>query len=169
MYTVIVCPDCEQPKVVEDVPERTKCGRCQTSLKFRELKHYYETDDSAEAKKARGAIAAQLRGKGDRFEELLDSDILDSEAVSERIDDEYQSAHGLDDAGDDDQSDTAGSSRSRQDIVRDGIDECDPASEEAVLDYAVDHGVPRGKAERILRKLRERGEVLRSNGAFRLV
>ena len=168
MYTVIICPECEYPQIVADDPETTSCQRCNDRLPFRKLKRFFHSEELKPAQHARASIAAQQQGFGEEFNNL-DLDI-DTGAVTDRIGDEFLAAHGLDSNSlQDAAADDAPKNLSRPDIVRNAVRECDPATEEAIKEYAEANGVPASKAVDLLNRMYERGDTLRTNGAYRLV
>lgn len=170
MYTIVVCPNCENVKIVKDRPKRTQCGRCKKRHKFRDLKHFYQCEDSDEARQARAVVLAQVNDREAEYERLSNQGVFDGE-VERAIDtDEYLEAKGID-VEELDVTDTEEKqrSKSRKEIVKEALNTLDQPERADVLDYAADRDVPREKAEDILDRLRERGHLIESSNGLRLI
>jgi len=174
MYAVVGCRSCGTYWLVSD-PDRQEsatCPRCETRHPTARLKRFYESADRAAAAQARAKLLADKRGQSAAFERAGTVAELEREldgfegAVDDR---EYLESSGLDadevaSAGEDD----VGGSRSRDEVVRDAVREGN-ATEEAVVAYATDHGVPAEAARDILDRLTRRGEATESRGEYRLL
>ncbi|MFO7926716.1 DUF5817 domain-containing protein [Natronomonas sp.] len=165
MYSVVGCRDCHALWIVEGRPKTTECPRCQRRHQFGKLRTFAETDTSEAAARARSSMLAKRADDG----EFVDPESIDVEAVG-MDDDDFLSASGIDP----EEVSTAGkragrgrSSRSRKQVILDGLDELDAPTESDVLEYAIAAGVPESYVERTLEKLRRTGEVTRSNGVYR--
>lgn len=173
MYAVVGCTDCGSLWLLGDPGETATCPGCGTRHRTERLKRFYRSEDREAARQARAAMLAERQGAADDFEALdsvaeMERSIADGVAAVE--DRDYLEAAGIDPdevaaAGEDD----GGGSRDRPTVVRDGIRERDPATEESVVAYAVDHGVPAEAARDLVEKLRRRGEVTESGGRLRLL
>jgi hypothetical protein len=173
MYAVVGCNGCGALWLLEDPGETAECPRCGKRHRTGRLKRLYRAEDREAARQARAAMLAERRGAGEDFADL------DSVAEMERrlddgataVDDrEYLEAAGVDaDAVAAAGADDGGRRRDRPTVVRDGIRETDPSTEEAVVAYATDHGVPAEAARDLLDGLRRRGEVIESDGRLRLL
>lgn len=174
MYAVVGCRSCGTYWLVTDPgrQESATCPRCETLHPTDRLKRFYESEDRAAAAQARAKLLADKRGQSAAFERAGTVAELEREldgfegAVDDR---EYLEQSGLDadevaSAGEDD----GGGARSRDEVVRDALREGN-ATEEAVLVYATDHGVPAEAARDILDRLTRRGEATESRGEYRLL
>lgn len=171
MYAVVGCTDCGTYWLLTDPgeSESATCPRCGRRHQTKKLRRFYASEDRDDAREARAALLAKKHGDSAAFDEVAHVSDLEFEVGQGAIsDDEYLERAGVDAeevaaAGDT----SAGGSRSRDEVVREGVRECDSESE--VLSYAVDHGVPRDAASDLLEKLRRRGEVTEAGGSLRLL
>jgi hypothetical protein len=165
MYSVVGCRNCHALWIVEGRPETTECPRCQRRHQFGKLRTFAETDSSEAATRVRSSMLAERADDG----EFVDPESIDVEAVG-MDDDEFLSASGIDadavsTAGE--RSGSAPATRSRKQVIIDGLTELEAPTERDVLEYASAAGVPESYAERTLEKLRRAGEVTRSEGVYR--
>lgn len=171
MYAVVGCTQCGNYWLLSDPGESKSatCPRCGRSHQTRKLKRFFTSDDRDAAREARAALLAKKHGDSAAFADVAHvSDLeaqIDGRAVS---DEEFLEGSGIDASEVAAAGDTSKTrSRSRDQIVRDGVAEC--ATEDAVIDYAVEHGVPRDAASKLLEKLRRRGDIVESGGTLRLL
>ena len=171
MYAVVGCTQCGAYWLLTDPGESDSatCPTCGRRHQTTKLNRFYETEDRDAAREARAALLAKKHGDSEAF-----ADVAHVSELEERVEEsglseeEYLKQSGLDA----DEVQAAGdtskeSSRSRDEKVRDAVRE--GGTEADVLDRAVDDGVPRGAAEKLLEKLRRQGEVIQSGGELRLV
>ncbi|GAA0523157.1 hypothetical protein SAMN04488066_105196 [Halorubrum aquaticum] len=174
MYAVVGCNRCGNLWLVRDPrsSETARCSRCETTHRTAKLKRLFESDDREAAREARAALLAEKRGDGEAFADVGHVSELERAVEDAGIDDrEYLEASGLDadavfDAGSRAEG-SAGSTRSREEVVRDGVDEAAEPTEERIVAYATDHGVPAEAARDLLEKLTRRGELSESQGRYR--
>ena len=173
MYAVVGCSNCGALWLVSD-PDSSKtaqCQRCGKTHQTRKLKRFFASDDRNVAREARAALLAKKHGDADAFADVDHVADLEAQLDESGIDDaEYLAGVGLDPdrvaaAGDV----SGGSSRSRDKIVRAAVEQADRPTEDDILAYAVDHGVPADAARTLLEKLRQHGEVSESGGRYRLL
>lgn len=170
MYTVVICPDCQYVWIVENVPDRTKCGQCRTSHQFKKLKHLHRTDDVEEARRARAAATAHVMGEDEAFERALENGAIDREHGSVIDDDLVFEQAGIDPADVATAGEiSTGGSRSETEIVEDAIREQTMPSRDEAINYAVEHGVEEQKAQKIITRLLESGEVIRQDDGLMFV
>ncbi len=176
MYAVVGCNNCSMLWLLSD-PQGSKtaqCPRCQKTHQTKKLKRLFESDDRSAAQQARSALLAKKQGHSEAFADV--GHVVDLEAQVEKpvVDDrEYLEAAGLD--ADDvaaagEQSTTRATAR--DEIVREAVEvagEGDQPTEDDVLAYATEQGVPREKAHELLEKLCRRGEASESGGRYRLL
>lgn len=165
MYSVVGCRDCHALWIVEGRPETTGCPRCQRRHQFGKLRTFAETDSSEAAARVRSSMLAKRADDG----EFVDPESIDVEAVG-MDDGDFLAASGIDPdevsaAGK--RSERGQSTRSRKQVILDGLDELDAPTDRDVIEYATAAGVPESYAERTLEKLRLAGEVTRSDGVYR--
>lgn len=171
MYAVVGCSECGTYWLLTDPKESDsatcpKCGRRHQTTK---LNRFYETEDREAAREARAALLAKKHGDSAAFDDVAHVSELEERVEESGLSEtEYLEASGIDA----DEVQAAGDtskepSRSRDEKVRDAVRE--GGTEADVLDRAVDDGVPRGAAEKLLEKLRRQGEVIQSGGELRLV
>jgi len=150
--------------VVND-PKKTACNRCQDQLKYRELKHFFESTDEEEARRVRGKIEAKERGELERFNELDESGVFKSaDEVNDNIENKFLEQKGLQEIK---SGKTENNSRSRKQIVIDGINNSSPPTKSNIIDYAMKHGISKESANDLLVKIKNRGEVTCQNGEYR--
>jgi hypothetical protein len=172
MYAVVGCTDCAALWLLSD-PDSSKtarCPRCGRRHQTRKLKRLFESDDRDTARQARAELLAKKQGASEAFADLETVAEMESQAQEPVVDDrEYLSESGLDA----DEVAAAGReetrSRTRDEVVKDAIREGDRPAEEAVVAYAVEHGVPAEAARDLLAKLTRRGDVSESRGRYRLL
>ncbi|NHX36975.1 MULTISPECIES: DUF5817 domain-containing protein [Halolamina] len=171
MYAVVGCTECGTYWLLTDPQESDSatCPKCGRRHRTKKLKRFYETDDREAAREARAALLAKKHGDSAAFDEVAHVSELEAEVEDSGMSEEaYLEQSGLDP----DQVQEAGdvsteSSRSRDEKVRDAVRQ--GGTEEEIVSRAVDDGVPRGAAEKLLEQLRRQGEVIQSGGELRLV
>ncbi|WP_135806337.1 DUF5817 domain-containing protein [Halorussus marinus] len=175
MYAVVGCSDCGALKLVEGRPETTECPRCGTRRKFEKLKKFVETDDEDHAREVRASMLANRQGEGESFAQLDSFSEMEARVEEAVVDDEtFLEASGIDAdevaaAGERAENRTAGSGRSRKDTVLDALRALDRPTEDEVIAYADERGVPADYVRDALGKLVRRGEVTESRGEYRLL
>lgn len=166
MYAVVGCRDCGALWVVEGRPETTGCPRCQKRHQFRRLKRFAEAEDAETAREARATLLAQRAGHD------LDSFGEQGAHAGEPVvtDEEYLGGFGLDPevvAAAETQT-GQGPANKRETILR-GLRELGSPTEEAIVEYAAERGVPASYTQEALERLARAGEVTESGGRYRLV
>lgn len=173
MYAVVGCTECSALWLLDGRPDRSECPRCGRSHSTDRLKRFVETDDKDHAREVRASMLANRQGAGDAFAELDSIDEMEAQLDDAGIDDEtYLEASGLDpDAVQDgaEELHSGGSSRSKQEIVRDGLAELDRPTEAELIDYAAEHGVGESYVRDAVEKLVRRGELSEHRGEYRLL
>jgi len=171
MYAVVGCTECGTYWLLTD-PKRSDsatCPKCGRRHQTKKLRTFYETDDREAAREARAALLAKKHGDSAAFDEVAHVSELEAKVEDSGMSEtEYLEQSGLDvdevsEAGDV----SAETSRSRDEKVRDAVREGGTESE--IVSRAVDDGVPRDAAEKLLEKLRRQGELIQSGGELRLV
>ncbi|QLG63115.1 DUF5817 domain-containing protein [Halorarum salinum] len=174
MYAIVGCSDCGAYWLLSDPDgqDSATCQRCGTSHGTRKLRRFYESEDRAAAVQARAKLLAEKRGDGDAFEAAgtaADHERAVEEAGRMVGDREYLEGSGLDAEEVEAAGDVSGGgSRSRDEVVRDALREGN-STEDAVVEYATQYGVPAEAARDLLDRLRRRGEVSESRGEYRLL
>jgi hypothetical protein len=174
MYAVVGCSDCSALWIVADRPETSQCPRCGTTRKHDKRRKFVETDDEDHAREVRSSMLANRQDQGEAFA------ALDSFAEMEgQIDDAGPSEEDvLEAAGVDtdavaaaaDRADGgAGGGQSRKETVLAALRERDEPTEDEVVAYATERGVPESYVRETLTKLQRRGEVTEHGGQFRLL
>jgi hypothetical protein len=176
MYAVVGCSDCGALKIVDGRPETTQCPRCHKRHKFESLKKFVETDDEDHAREVRASMLATRQDEGDAFAELDSFTEMKAQVDDAGIDDEeYLEASGIDsdavsEAAERAENRTASTrGTSRKETVRAALRELDRPTEDEVVAFAGDRGVPADYVRDALEKLRRRGEVSESRGRYRLL
>ncbi|MCT9097778.1 DUF5817 domain-containing protein [Haloarchaeobius sp. HME9146] len=172
MYHVVGCSDCGALRIIEDRPESTQCGRCGTRRKFKQVRSFVTTDDLDHAREVRASMLANRQGEGEAFAKVESFAELDDAVADGVIDDaEFLEASGLDvdevNAAGDRASGGGSRSLSRKETVEAALRELDRPTEDEVVAFAEEHGVPADYVERALQKLVRRGEVSESRGRYR--
>lgn len=166
MYTVVGCGNCRALWTVEGRPETTQCPRCRTRHRFEKLRSFAETDTSEAAARVRSSMLANRAEDG----EFVDPAEIDIDDVG--MDDaDFLTASGVDaDAVTEAEARATGGdrrSRSRKQIVLDGLETLEEPTAEELTEYAVSAGVAESDVERILEKLRRSGRITRSEEGYR--
>ena len=166
MYSVVGCRDCHGLWIVEGCPETTRCRQCGKRHQFKKLRTFAETDTSEAAARVRSSMLAERADDG----EFVDPGEIDTAAVGVS-DDEFLSASGIDpsevSAAGKRAEDGTAQSRSRKQVLLDGLDDLDEPTEIALKEYAAAVGVSESYVERALAKLQRAGEVTRTNEGYR--
>jgi hypothetical protein len=171
MYAVVGCNNCGAVWLLSDpdASDSATCPTCGTRHRTAKLRRFAESEDRAEARQVRAAMLARKRGESEAFADVAHASDLADAAEEAGVDDRaYLEASGLDAdaveaAG---ERETKGS-RSRKEVVLDGVEEAEEATAEAVVGYAVDHGVPAEAARDLLERLTRRGDLTESRGVYR--
>lgn len=176
MYAVVGCSDCGALNVVEGSPETTQCPRCGKRRQFEKLKTFVETDDEDRAREVRASMLADRQGEDDAFADL-DSFAAMDDRVDEvgPSDEEYLGAAGVDpdavadaaERAEDRSASTRG--QSREETVRTALRELDRPTEDDVIAFAGERGVPADYVREALEKLVRAGEVSENRGEYRLL
>ncbi|WP_135829384.1 DUF5817 domain-containing protein [Halorussus halobius] len=174
MYAVVGCSDCNALTIVEGRPETTQCPRCGKRRQFEKLKTFVETDDADRAREVRASMLANRQGEGDAFAELDSFAEMDEQVEAAVVaDEEYLSSSGIDadevaaaaDRAENRSASTRG--QSREETVRAALRELDRPTEDEVVAYADERGVPADYVRQALDKLVRAGEVSESRGRYR--
>jgi hypothetical protein len=174
MYAVVGCNGCGNLWLVRDprASETARCSRCEKTHRTAKLKRLFESEDRDAAREARAALLAKKRGDSEAFAAIDHVADLERAVEDAGVDDrEYLEGSGLDadavfEAGSRAEG-SAGSTRSREEIVRDAVEEAAEPTEERIVAYAADRGVPADAARDLLEKLTRRGELSESRGRYR--
>jgi len=172
MYAVVGCNRCGALWVVEGRPESTGCPRCEKRHRFEKLRTLAEAEEADAAREARSRLLAERGGNAEQLDSLEGFSTLGEAAEDAGVsDEEFLRGSGVDHdavsaAGERAES-GQGRSRSRRQVVLDGVEEPDRPTESAVIEYAAEAGVPESYVEEALDRLRRRGEVTESDGRYR--
>lgn len=176
MYAVVGCNECGNLWLLQDprTSDSARCSRCEKTHRTAKLKRFFESEDRAAAREARSALLAKKHDDSEAFAEVDHVSDLERAVEDAGIDDrEYLERSGVDADAVFEAGTRAGSSghasRSREDIVRDGVREADEPTEESVVAYASEHGVPAEAARDLLDALTRRGAISKSGGRYRLL
>lgn len=172
MYAVVGCSDCQALWVVEGRPERSECPRCGTTRQYEKRKQFVTTDDPDHAREVRAAMLAKRQGHADAFAELDSFAEMDAYVADAGMDDEeYLDAAGLDTdataAAGNRAEDGAGGGESRKETVLSALDALDSPTEDAVVEYATERGVPESYVREALTRLVRQGELTEAGGTYR--
>ena len=178
MYAVVGCNECGGLWLLSDPgeAETATCPTCGKRHRTKRLKRFYESEDREAARQARAAMLADKRGDRDAFDTLdsvaeMERRVDDTDAVSDR---EYLESAGLDAdtvdaAGEAAGPGGSGGSKSRREIVEDGVRAGDRPTEGEVVAYAEERGVPPDAARTLLERMVRRGAASESGGRYRLL
>lgn len=166
-YHVVVCPesDCHNVWIVKDNPKTTTCRTCGTRHSMKQLKFFIETTDRDEAVDVRSEKVAELQGAKHIYDGLVEEGKFDDDPGRAITDEEWLEQNGIDSdevATVSERSGRSSRSRSQKDIVLDSLTELDAPTKADVVAYATDNGVPEAKVEKLLSRLRSRGELMES-------
>ncbi|MFD1585691.1 DUF5817 domain-containing protein [Halorientalis brevis] len=174
MYAVVGCSECSALWVVEGRPERSECPQCGTTRQYAKRKQFVTTEDPDHAREVRAAMLAKRQGHEDAFAELDSFAEMDTYVDEVGVDDEeYLEGSGIDAdevaAAGKRVEQGSGGGQSRKDLVVRALRDLDQPTEDDVVGYATDRGVPADYVRDALDKLARRGEVTRSDGTYRLL
>lgn len=171
MYTVTICPDCQYVWIIEDVPDRTQCKRCRTSHQFKNLRNLKQTEDMEEARRYRAACQAQAEGRDDDFaraveeENILDRDVDIEVDFSNRFEREGVDPEEVNKAGDV----SSQKSKSELEIVQEAVNTIENPTLEEITEYSGERDVGAEKVEKVVEKMRQRGELIRSGNGYKKI
>jgi DNA-directed RNA polymerase subunit RPC12/RpoP len=174
MYAVVGCSDCSALWVTEGRPETTQCPRCGTRRKHAKRRKFVETDDEAHAREVRASMLANRQGEGDAFAELDSYAEMERQVDDAGVDDETY----LEDSGVDTDAVSAAAKRteqgatdgsSRKETVLSALRTLDEPTEDNVVAYAEERGVPASYTRKALTKLVRAGKASESRGQYRLL
>jgi len=175
MYAIVGCSDCEHLWIVEGRPETSQCPRCGTRRQHAKRRKFTTTEDEDHAREVRASMLATRQGHGDAFAEL-DSFAEMEDRVDEAgpSDEEYLAGSGVDpdaaaEAGERASGSRSGPSRNRKGTVEAALRDLEEPTEEDVVAYATDRGVPAEYTRKALRTLVRAGEATENRGVYRLV
>jgi len=174
MYAVVGCSDCSALWIVEGRPDASECPRCGARRKFAKRRKFVTTEDEDHAREVRASMLANRRDEGEAFAELDSFSELERQAAEAGMDDdEYLNRAGIDADEVAAAGDRAGSGRgggqSRKETVLAALRELDRPTEDEVVEYAAERGVPGDYVRDALGKLARRGEVSEHRGEYRLL
>lgn len=175
MYAVVGCTDCGALWLLSDPgsAESAQCRRCGRRHRTRKLRRFYESEDREAARQARATLLADRAGESEALEGLDSVAEMEAHLDDAGVDDrEFLAASGLDPDAVEAAGETAsesGRSRNRREIVLDALREGDRPTEDDVVSYATERGVPAEAARDLLDRLARRGEVTESRGRYRLL
>ncbi|WP_121820488.1 DUF5817 domain-containing protein [Halostella salina] len=175
MYAVVGCSDCSALWIVEGRPDTSQCPRCGSRRQYDKRRQFVTTEDEDHAREVRASMLANRRDEGEAFADLDSFSELEQQAAEAGMDDdEYLDRAGVDPdavaaAGDRAESGSGGSGQSRKETVLSALRELDRPTEDEVVAYAGEHGVPGDYVRDALDKLARRGEVSEHRGEYRLL
>jgi hypothetical protein len=174
MYVVVGCGECSALWVIRTGTETAECPRCGKRHQTERLRRFVETDDEDAAREARASMLAARGGQSEAFAEVDSVAELDDQIEDAGVGDaEYLERSGLDAdavaAAGERATEGAGGSSSREELVREAVRDCDPATEAAVVERAAGDGVPAAAARDLLERLVRAGEATERGGEYRLL
>jgi hypothetical protein len=175
MYAVVGCSDCSALWIVEGRPDTSQCPRCGTRHQFPKLRKFVSTEDEDHAREVRASMLANRQEEGEAFAEMDSFAELDERVEDAGMDDEeYLERAGVDtdevaDAAQRAESGPTSASQSRKETVLSALRTLDRPTEDEVVEYAGERGVPESYVRDALEKLVRRGEVSVSRREYRLL
>lgn len=173
MYVVVGCSECESLWVLEGRPETTTCPRCRTRHQFDRLKQFVATEDKDEAREVRAAMLASRQDQTEAYESLDSVAEMESVLAGAGIEeDEFLAAKGVDPKA----AESAGAEataprdrKSRREHVLEALRAMEEPTEDDIVTFATDRGVPEEYVREALAKLARRGEITRTAEGYRLI
>lgn len=172
--TVVVCPDCQNARIVKGWPNRVQCGRCGSRHTFKSLKKFYQTDDRDAARRAVAKVQAKVGDYMDEFKQASEAGAIDAEVEDMIAGNEYLEKMGV--KGDEIEEskerieESPSPSKSQNEIVLDAVRDHNEPDRGDVEAYAEAHEMAGEKALQMLDKFRESGDVIGGyDGPFRVV
>ena len=173
MYAVVGCGECSALWIVDGRPETSQCPRCGTTRKYEKRREFVTTDDENHAREVRSSMLANRQDLGDAFADLDSFAEMDEYVDDAGVDDDtYLSESGIDTdevAAAADRLERGQRGANRKETVQQALRELDAPDEEAVVDYAREHGVPPDYTKKALQKLVRAGEITENRGRYRQV
>jgi len=176
MYAVVGCNNCSMLWLLTDPDsaDSATCPRCERTHQTSKLKRLFASEDRSAAKEARSALLAKKQGDSETFADVAHVSELEQRAENAGIDDrEYLEAAGLDADNIAAAGETTRESASSHDqIVREAVREAgggNKPTEDEIVAYAADRGVPNKKTSNLLEKLCRVGDASESRGRYRLL
>ncbi len=174
MYAVVGCNNCNTMWLLRDPRDANTatCPRCGKRHQTKKLKRFFKSEDRAAAQEARAALLAKKHGDSEAFADVAHTAELARQVENAGVSDrEYLEGAGLNADEIESAGDQATGSKSRDELVREAIKRAgdDRPTESEVVAYAVDRGVPREAAKKLLDRLVRSGEATESGGRYRLL
>ncbi|MFB6157118.1 MAG: DUF5817 domain-containing protein [Haloferacaceae archaeon] len=173
MYAVVGCNACDGLWLLADPgdAETATCPGCGKTHRTARLRRLFESEDRGTAREARATMLARRQGEGEAFDAVPSGADLKRAAADAGVDDdEYLERKGVDPASVAGAAeDGGGSAGDRASVVREAVATLDDPTEDAVVAYATDRGVPADAARGLLDRLVRRGEAIEDGGAYRLL
>lgn len=169
MYAVVGCSNCRALWIVADRPETTSCPRCDSRHQFDRLEQFATTESKEAAREARAALLAAEQDRGEDYEALESVTEMESRIGDGVVGDEtYLAESGLDPeavaaAG---QPQDSGPTGRREQILA-AIDALEEPTQEAVVEYATDRGIPAERVREALEKLGREGTIVEGPAGYR--
>jgi len=174
MYAVVGCSDCSALWIIEGRSETTQCPRCGTTRQYAKRRKLVETEDEDHAREVRSSMLANRQDHGDVFAELDSFSEMEAQIDDAGpSDDEVLEAAGIDttevNAAGERAEGGSGGSQSRKETVLAALQDREDPTEDEVVAYASERGVPADYARDALEKLRRAGEVTERDGTLQLL
>ena len=175
MYAVVGCSDCAMLWIVEGRPETNQCPRCGTRRQYSKRRQFVTTDDEDHAREVRASMLAQRQDRGDAFAELPSFAEMETHVDEAGPSDEtYLAGSGVDPdavaaAGERASESRSGASNGRRETVEAALRDLEEPTEDEVVAYATERGVPAEYTREALDKLVRAGAVTENRGVYRLV
>lgn len=169
-YSLVGCSGCDALKIVDGTPKTTTCSNCNARLKFRKLKRFYESDDTAKVSQAKAVLLARRAGEEDEILELIEAGALDEDIAEAVSDDEYLIARGVDPKKVDEASDISPKrTPSRDEQVSLAIEQLEHPTKSNIAEYVFEmYGVPTDRTEKFVDGLYLNGDLSRNaDGEYR--
>lgn len=169
-YVVVGCTECAALWIITGSNETSECPRCGKRHQVDQLRHLAEADDKAHASELRARLLAQRQDATDAFDAVPHFERLEADLDHAGVDDrEYLAASGIDPDAVEKAGSQAPTSMSREEIIQTAIDNLESPTETAIIEYAQDRDVSPDYVRKALRKLTERGELIKTNNGYRRV
>lgn len=170
-------PDVEERPAPDDIDQERGSGSSHHDIIVRAVKEHGDDSvdailDQAEAKgmdRQKAVISLEklaLSGQVDLGVDLQAISDARISILSEATDDEQQKEIPADERGaqaEENRQKSGVSNISQREIIEQAIEDQDSPTEDDVLAYAADYGLSRDKAQRLLRKMQQHGEVRESS------
>lgn len=161
-YSLIGCSNCDSLIIVEGVPEKTGCGRCHNTIKFKKAKKFFIDENRQKVANARGLMLAERNDDKEEYKQLLNSGQLSGEIAGGFTDEEFLAEMGIyinEEQNDDERV---------HEYLERQIKDRNPTKSE-IINEATEDGFEESEVRKTLQKMKDSKALVESGGNLRFL